>query len=235
MAKQIDDAKMKAIVKKVQKAMRLAGNADDDEGQTSLLMAQKLMAKYNLSQSDIDIEGYEEFDRDNKNVVEGDGTEYTRLQWWMKSLASIIADNFKCYTFFRTYNGKSKVVFMGMEQDVAIAKTVYDFAVSSIKFFSDIYIKRNKLGGNRSQTMAIKNDYISGYLNGLKAKFKEQVERENWGLIIIKDALVVQEYEKMDLRSGRSSTATMGGNSQARSDGFKQGKEFSHGTRRIGK
>lgn len=233
MVEQIDDVKMKAIIKKVQKTMRLAGSGNDDEGQSALLMAQRLMAKYNLSMGDVELDS--EYNINEKNIVKGDGTEFTRLQWWVKDLSRIIADNFKCYVYTTSNeNRRKKIVFVGLEQDVAICKSVFDFALSSIKFFSDVYVKRNNISGDRRTTMAVKNDYIGGYLWGLNDKFKEQVERENWGLILVKDALVVQEYEKLNLKKGRATRRSSHGDLKAKQEGYNQGKQFSHGKNRIG-
>lgn len=218
-----------SIIKKIQKALRLAGGANDDEGQTALLLAQRMMAKYNLSKADINISIDNE-----KNAIEGDGTAYTRLQWWTKNLANIIANNFKCYCFTRSGNGKSKIVFMGLEEDVEICKIVFTFAVDSIKYNSDLYVTRKGLRGDKANTMAVKNDYIAGYLQGLKDLFAQQVEKEELSLVLIKDEIVVKKYEAMNLTRGRASRVSMSGNSEARSKGYNDGKRFSHNRKAIG-
>lgn len=232
MAQQLNDEKMKIVLRKVQKLLRLAGNGADDEGQSALLMAQKLLAENKLSMNDLDIADKEQVQQ--KNVVEGDGTEPTRLQWWMKTLATIIGENFRCYAFIRSVGNKTKIVFLGLEEDVAVAKSVYDFALSSVKFYSDAYCKRKGIVGDRAKTIAIKNDYISGYLSGLKAKFVEQVSREGWGLVLVKDALVVQEVEKLKLRKGSATRQSYQGDADARNAGFEKGKQFSAGRKQIG-
>lgn len=231
MIEQINDDKMKAVLRKVKKLLRLAGGGKDDEGQSALLMAQRLLADNRLSMSDISMGESKEI---QKNVVEGDGTEYTRLQWWMKSLANIIGENFRCYSYIRSYGRKTKIIFLGLEEDIAIAKTVYDFALSSIKFHSDAYCKRNNIVGDRAKTMAIKNDYISGYLSGLQTMFKEQVAHEGWGLVLVKDALVVKEMDNMKLGKAKATKASRSGDDDAVSSGYEKGKQFSTGRKKIG-
>lgn len=218
------------VIRKVKKCLALANDKNDDESQTAMLLAQKMLAKHSLSMKDID------FDLEqprNKNVLEGDGTRYTKLQWWMKSLSSIIAKNFRCYNITRSWNGKSKIVFIGLEDDVEICKSVYDFAMKSIKYHSERYLRASGVVGDRTYVQSIKNDYISGYLNGLNDKFREQVEKNNWGLVLVTDALVVQHINNMNLKKGRALNVNMKGDSVARQRGYTDGKNFEHGNKQI--
>jgi hypothetical protein len=216
---------MEEVVSKIRKLLALAHDSakHSDESDTAMLMAQKLMAKNNIKMEDVNLD-----EPSNKNVIEGDGSEYTKLQWWMKDLARIIAQNFKCYNYIRVYGNKSKIVFLGLEEDVSICRMVYQFALTAIKYHADNYIKRRGVTGDRGITLGIKTDYITGYLQGLQAKFKEQVQSENLSLILVKDALVVQRYEGMKFTKGRGSSASGRGDSQARGQGFTDGKQFSH-------
>lgn len=216
---------MEDIIRKIKKCLALANDGkSSDESDTAMLLAQKLMAKNNISMQDV------EYQKENhtKNVVEGSGTEYTKLQWWMKSLANTIGENFRCYSFIRNWEGKTKIIFLGLETDVAICKVVYEYAVDSIKFFSDMYIKMRGVGGKRGTTIAIKNDYIAGYLLGLKDKFKQQIEKEGWGLVLVKDALVVRELEKLNISKGKPLKRKTNGDTEAREKGYNDGKNFSH-------
>lgn len=222
---------MEEVIRKIRKMLALANDnaKHSDESDTAMLLAQKMMAKHNISMTDINFDEVE----NKKNVTEGYGTEYIKLQWWMKSLGKIISDNFKCYYFYRTSGSKSRIVFLGLENDVELCKIVYEFAVNAIKYHSAEYMKRRGVSGDRGITTAIKNDYIAGYINGLGDKFKEQVKTENFLMIIEKDALVVQAYKKKHLVKGRGSTATTRGDSMARQHGYADGKKFSHNTGAI--
>src|SRR5690606_14632436 len=77
---------------------------------------------------------------------------------------------------------------------------------------------------------AIRNDYISGFIHGLNQKFKEQVEqnKEEWGLILVKDKDLVEHYNEIskNFTTARASTYTSGGDMGAYSAGVKQGKKF---------
>ena len=220
---------MEDVIRKIKKLLALANDGvNSEETDTAMLLAQKMMAKHSISMKDVEYGKEKE-----KTVIQGDGTAYTKLQWWMKSLSNIIADNFRCYSFIRHGYGKTKVVFMGLDDDVEIAKMIYDFAVSAIKHYSNQYVKIRGISGDRATTIAVKNDYISGYMDGLRAKFKEQVQKEEFGLVLVKDALVVQEHSKMKFSNARPSTRSTSGDAKARQRGFADGKKFSHGNRGI--
>lgn len=79
------------ILSKVQNLLELAYDApNDEEGQTALLMAQKLMVKHNLSISDI--KTYQQ----NDNIGETVGHWEYRMVWWKETLAAILGENFRC-------------------------------------------------------------------------------------------------------------------------------------------
>jgi hypothetical protein len=211
------------ILSKLQKMLKIANDnkSHPEESQNALLKAQKLMAEHNLSMSDIGIE--QEF---KKEVVNGQVTIPKKLAWWYKQLSSIIGDNFRCQPYMSTYNGKTSIYFIGLKEDVEIAKNVYHFAASAIKFHSDKYVKEKQREGWLTQGVRV--DFIKGYLSGLNDKFKEQVEKEGWGLILVKDNAVVEYIEeKMKFRKGTASSVRGAGDNEARKAGYEKGKAFS--------
>ncbi|MDF9408503.1 hypothetical protein L7E55_09055 [Pelotomaculum isophthalicicum JI] len=78
----------------------------------------------------------------------------------------------------------------------------------------------------KSGTIPPKNDYIIGFLNGLRDKFKEQVESKGYALVLVKDALVVKAVEDKKLKSGRTSRIVMAGSTGAREAGYREGRKF---------
>jgi hypothetical protein len=211
---------------KIQGALALArdksGN-DDAESQTAMLLAQRLMAKHNLSMSDVEFTN----SGGRERTVEHEGTEYIKMAWWMKELASIIASNFRCYSYLnRNRSKQSSMVFLGMDDDTKIAKEVYLFAIEMIKFYSHLYSLQHIKKGDKARTIAIKNDYISGYLSGLRDKFQEQVKENDWGLMLLKDDAVVEVHKNMNFRRGRASNKSSYGDNEARMSGYNDGRNF---------
>jgi hypothetical protein len=183
------------------------------------------MAKHNISMGEIEVN-----QPIQKTLANQEGTEFRKLKWWEKTLASILAKNFRCNTYTNIRSGKSRVMFYGLQEDVELVKEAYLFAVNQIKFLSDHYIKSNGISG-RALINSTKNDYINGFLNGLRDMFSEQVKKNGWGLVLVQDALVVQGYQELSQRFGkaRSSRVNLAGNSDARGQGYSDGRNFNNG------
>jgi hypothetical protein len=214
---------------KVKRALALAkDNPNDNEGQTALAMAQRLMIKHDISMSEVSLESLNE-----KKTKKVKATDHKRISWWERRLAGIITDNFRCYYWWNTWERKSVITFMGLEKDVELAKEVYNLAVEAVKYYSKRFIKENDLSGNATMTRQYKNDYIAGFLSGLKEKFNEQIkENEEWGLIIQKDQLVVDTFEKIELRTERIKQPDLV-SSFAMSQGYQDGKTIDHTRRKL--
>jgi len=146
--------------------------------------------------------------------------ESQRVVWWKGTLAMIIADNFRCVA----YKSRSGIHLIGLEEDIAIATEVYNYAVRIIDVQSKKFAKNHSyLAGTATQ---IKNDFITGFLNGLRDKFKEQVKSQNYGLVLIKSNAVIKAVEEMKFRKAQRSKVSMGGDISARQAGYQQGKNF---------
>ncbi len=278
-----------SLLKKIQNLLNTTteNGSTESEAQNAILLAQKLMAKNGLEMADIEANANDTSTK--KEIIEGKGTDGVKLAWWHKDLARILADNFRCYFFLRSGPGYSNVVFLGLKEDVEIAKSIFHFASIQIEFHARKYRKNRKkelqqelmpsdfknytleqvveyaksVGvspyfidglflrvkdeaqqrkqltteikknvGASIDGVALRNDYIKGFLSGLKEKFKEQVKEnaEEWGLILVKDGDVVQRYENIskNFTTARASTVSSSGDNAAYSAGKKQGKQFSN-------
>jgi len=223
------EQQQETILSKVKKLLALAeNNTSADESQNSFLKAQMLLLKHGLTMNDV----AESDNTNTKNVLNTSIDESSRMAWWKKSLASIISNNFRCksFTSFRTAN--TRICIIGLEEDVNIATEIYNCAVRALEHQSKLYVKLNKKNG---KSAGLKNDFIIGWLNGLEDKFKKQVESvKEYGLILVKDALVVAEVDKMKLRTGQRSKITANRNTDARNAGYKQGNNFNGSSKMIG-
>lgn len=221
--------KNEKVLARVQKLLALAnGDANENESQSAMLQAQRLLATNNLSMDDVTIN-----DKVDKEVQEMDGTEWTRIPWWQKELSHTVAENFRCYVFMKSWKGKRKMVFLGTKEDTEVAVEVYKFAIEDIKYQARQYLRKRNIKGTRAMSNAVKNDYIGGYLQGLKAKFQEQVNKEGWGLVLVKDDAVVKKFEDMDMSSERSRSRSTVNDNDAHNKGYKDGKNFDNGRQRL--
>ena len=111
------------IIHKILDLMKLAqDNPNDEEGQTALLLAQKLLLKYNLSLEDI----HSNTSQDDPEISEMGAKSLKRMAWWKLKLHAILARNFRCKSIRRRRHQKTTLIFFGYEADVKTQTNVGD-------------------------------------------------------------------------------------------------------------
>lgn len=177
---------MTDIIKKIEKLLNLArNNPNDQEAQAAMLKAQQLMAEHHLDMRDL------ESSQDQKEVVTIYHQGNQNTQWAIR-LANIITKNFRCSLLRNPHRG---LVFIGLREDVAIASGVYIFATQTLDRNMRKLRRQYRKAGK--STEGISGDYALGFVTGLHDKYKKQVEENNWALVLVKDALVVKETERL--------------------------------------
>jgi Protein of unknown function (DUF2786) len=217
--------KSEKIIGKIKKALALAADTKSpDEAQAAMMAAQRLMAKHNIDMSEVE----DSEDSDGKRTIQTHITDPTgRIPWWKKRLARIIADNFRCeYFISRLGKFNSVLTYLGLEDDVAIGKSVYTYAESVMDRQAKLYVQ--KYYREKKPTKGVRNKFIEGFLSGLSAKFDEQVSQNDWGLVLTTDALVVEELETLGLRTVKSTGVKpkFSSDQNAWEEGYKQGQNF---------
>jgi len=211
------------ILDRIKKTLALASNnPSQEEAQAAMLKAQELLAKHGLSMADV--QSAQQVETPNvADEMAGTGTT-----WWEKELSAIIGQNFRCTHYFVPRVG---IFFIGLEEDVAIAREIFTYAKESIRTSWKRYRRQEKRkNGLKGELLkGVMNDYITGFLKGLADKFKEQVDRNKWGLVLVKDDLVVQATQAKGLRIVRSKGVRSRGDSAARQAGYREGRNFSDG------
>lgn len=185
------------ILRRVKGLLALAeGNSNMEESHSAFLMAQKLMVKYGIEASELTD------DESVIQVLESDGTDFKRLYWYERELAHIVAKNFRCKDWIRSrrIEGRSqiqrKIMFMGEEQDVQLATEMYRLVISAIEFYTHRHIKEHGIG-IRSHTQSLKNGYMRGFIDGLERKFEEQIQEQEWGLVLVIPKEVKEKYKEV--------------------------------------
>ncbi len=178
------------LIDKIQKLMRktVDNGATEAEAETSLLIAQQLMAKHGIEMAEV-VEKTKADEEDDKVVH--NGTDYKRYAWWERVLASVIADNFRCYTYRNVRSRQSRIVFFGQAKDVEVCKEIFNVYVSIVESLAKKYVSKYPAGHRNP----IKNTYIDGFIDGLKVKLKKQVENnKEMALVLVKPESVVKAY-----------------------------------------
>lgn len=216
---------MEPIIRKIQKALRLASNNPSaEEAQSAALLAQRLMTKHGLKMADVS-----QADIDQNEVQAGAGQIIRkRIEWWQRRLNAIIANNFRCYGFFTS--GRN-IGFLGLPEDVEVAIEVYQFAENAVRYNASEYLKESfkyDPSPNRRYTNAVRNDYITGFLDGLKTKFKEQVELKCLALVLVRHEVVEQAHKDAGWKSAKPLQRSSANDSEALAKGYQDGRDWNN-------
>ena len=183
---------------KIRKLLALAESNNEFEAKGALLKAREMMAMYKIAEADL-------VDMKNKNVKRIE-TEYTytkRGEYWMSALAQIIAENYCCRAFAtkEMHAQKRTVAFIGLEDDVDLCATVFDYAVKSARSLAKHKIEKEtvyclgrkaRLKISPSEKNMLVNSYARGFTSGVKEALREQKETKEseWGLVMVVPAEV---------------------------------------------
>ena len=164
------------ILDKIKNLLSLAEDGrDDEESQTALLMAQKLMLKYKISQNELNKQGRQEIIIKSLSV-------YKRIYWWEKVLVKIIADNFRVMFYVQSNrfphqkNVQRKLVLMGYPEDVDLAYQMFYLAGDTMKYYASQHFVQSQIDLSSVDRAKQRKTYYQGFLDGLKDKFDKQKE-----------------------------------------------------------
>ncbi|XJS11617.1 DUF2786 domain-containing protein [Aerococcaceae bacterium WGS1372] len=219
------------ILDKIRNLLSLAEDGgNDEESQTALLMAQKLMLKHKISQDELNEGGRQE-------IVIKSLSVYKRLYWWEKILVKIIAENFRVMFYVqsnRLPHQKSvqrKLVLMGYPEDVELAYEVFYLAAESMKHYAGVHIKENTQDTSKGQAH-VRKSYYQGFMDGLQHKFAKQREEmadanEKYALIIQVPQDVVDKFNQEINGSLAFKRPNLNRESEAYYDGYDRGSTLS--------
>ena len=206
------------IMEKIKKVLALSkNNPSEEEAAAAFLMAQKLMVQHNLTMEEVEGTGEKAAEASaDYSVTSGGNTA------WKVALAKIITDNFKT----EVLKCGSGFCFIGMKEEVQLTISLFNLATDIIdKGMKKVRRDARKKGYS---TDGIAGDYVHGFLDGLKAKFDEQVQKEGWGLILVKPDAVIRKTKEMTTGKPVSIKDKLGrrGNKAAYQEGYQAGKNL---------
>lgn len=210
------------IIDKVRKLLSLATSSNANEAQSAMLKAQELMIRNGLSMTDVS-------DIRDKKVTDSSTNRVGRFPWYAYDLGNVIAENFRCYMVVNSNKQTRMIRFIGLESDANMAIEVYNFAFhylkEQIKSFK-LNFKKEVIFVDNKDLNAYGNDFARGFINGLRYKFKNQIEEQQWGLVLVKDDAVIKHYNDMKVGTSKNTTVTSAGNDEAWLAGYVVGKDF---------
>jgi len=224
---------IKAKLQKLFAMMEDGSGASEQEVQTAMVKARKLMAEYKLTEADIS-------DKKAEKVIQEqvhDIVFSTQKNPWISNLASVIGNNYCCHAvMYHTYGAKTRNPgFIGFKNDVDMAVKVLKYAVDcALAEGSRIRRSAIKNGYTNADATAMCNAWGAGYVRGIQTAFERQNQEEkekaeSFALIMVEPEEVKEYVEnKCQRKTFNTSNAT----SKARNydrlavAGYKVGCEF---------
>lgn len=202
------------ILRKIKDLLELGDktrNNSEEEAKAAMLMAQKLMAKYDISAEEVAGEDREQYSH-----------EVCEHKWdyaYRVPLANVLAKNFRCMVYC---HGK-RIVFMGHPSDAKICKATFEFAYQFImKKGNAVYNKRYTMGYS---TKGVFNSYAHGFIVGLQDAFDVQCK----ALAIVTPPDVIEEFKNQSKDWGTKKAKDIGqdvSSTQIWLEGRRDGKKF---------
>ncbi len=154
------------VLERVKKMIALGNDAaaTEAERETALRMAYNLLAKYNLSISDLPSDQDTEA-RERQDVV-------ISADRWARSLAQAVAKLFFCKYFYNGTgtSGKDKHCFVGRQSNVITARYMSEFLIKSVK--------REATGRYKSPTSPQGRSFCVGTVDSIRKRVEEMIKTD---------------------------------------------------------
>lgn len=208
------------LIGKIQKLLALSEGSNKNEAKLAMLKAQELLVKHKLS-----IKEVEEYKIFSSVIKEKVSSISFRQGKWKAELGDLIAENFGCYQYFKRGTSRT-IAFFGKEEDILVCNIVLEYAVDCI--VSAVRRLKYQYSKDGYSTKGLENDYALGFINGLNRAFEEQKKKnQEWGLVLVKDAEVVEAYNNIKFTGNISTETTYQGHREAYYQGQEDGEKFS--------
>lgn len=200
------------IIDKIRKILELSkNNPSKEEAEAAALKAQKMLADYHISMSDL-----EECDPDD---IAGTSTEVGGTKKWRWLLAEVVANNFRC----KFYSTGKLVTFYGHATDIEVAKDTYEYLFKIAH--KGARKERDAVHRIYGTSAGVYNGYCIGFVNGVKSALAKQCT----ALMLVTPKDVEESYADMSksFTTRRNSISARGHRNNiesAKKAGFEAGK-----------
>lgn len=209
------------VLNRVKKMIALGNDAAATEGEreTALRMAYNLLAKYNLSISDLPEDQSNEA-RERQDVV-------ISADRWARSLAQAVAKLFFCRYFYSGTgtSGKDKHCFVGRQSNVITARYMSEFLIKSVK--------REATSRYKSPTSPQGRSFCVGTVDTIRKRVEEMVKADTEstsGTALVLVSLHQREADAnqkwLDSEGLSLTTAKARADNSLRASAFYEGREY---------
>lgn len=190
----------KKILEKVKRLFALSeNNPSQEEAQSALLMARKLLQEHGLTMMDIDVHTEKEYNRLGCDDVQLDDKQC--LPSWVIALGGILGLYFDIGCAFTNKRNWHNISFYGAKVNVKAASSIFPGLVNQIENLAKNYKtwEMHKFK-DRGHTRKLRESYILGLIKGFHErlqleKLKEEEEETTTALAVYNEDLK-KEWEK---------------------------------------
>lgn len=202
------------IIEKISNLLKRSQDANDAEGEASILLARKLMMKHDISIERVN-------SSNSESSINTSMISIKRVLWWQTQLAAVISKNFRCRVLLSSGN-ISGIEFVGLKDDALIAKKVFESAVAHVKY------RKSKM---KNCDKKVKNSWTQGFILGLSRKLDDQSKQllmdEECTALSIQVPIEVDEYVTHVSSAVKSCTLQSDIDYVAYASGMNEGKNSS--------
>ena len=228
---------MDNVKEKIRKLLAKATSNNEHEAQAALLKARELMARYKVSEKEL-----QDAKKLELNKVKFEEQSFSGLvNSWFADLARVVAEN-HCCGFYRWQNTARAttfyVMFAGLADDPEIARELFSYAVQHIQAQAKSYreyITARELypaTERRKRAAAWESSYANGFCKGLADQYAAQFTQkaaESDEAATMALALVQPEEVKSFLSTLKRCAFNVrynGTNENAQAQGYNAGRHF---------
>lgn len=191
------------VIKKIKKLYVMAERGTPEESKNALMLAKKLIAKYNIEQLEFNINhGLTE-----KNINTCITDIPARVKLYVDELARIIAENYRCTSYFSVAQGKTKkrkgkrvgsytkcrLAFAGLPTDLSTCLMSFDFANKLCERSERRHYQSSYRKGYKYQF----GTFTMGFIHGLRQAYEEQArtlvkEDLKYEMVLLKPEALLQ-------------------------------------------
>ena len=188
-----------AVLKKVEKLMRMQESPNKEEAETAAIMMQKLVQKYNIDVGMINL-----IEEDKELVKEYSlNSGRKKVRPWMTQLIAAVA---KFYDVRALIRGRHTYILVGFEVDSKVAKQMYEYLYDSL-----MREARNdsKEVEDKKYRKRWKLSYLLGAAVELDRRFhaikeSQKAKSDCTDLVVVKEDKIKDFIASMDIKDGRN-------------------------------
>lgn len=209
------------VIEKVRKLLALSSSSNQHEAALAAAHAQRLLAEHNLSMSELEVR--------EKGAGEVALEVAKTVPKWLSSLFASVANGFDCFPIVTTTASCSRLRFIGVGEDPAVACCTLQFLMQELRRLATVYLRSSEAAQGRlsaADRQRIRSSYLLGGAQGVRQALmaqKAQTPTTSTALVPVKDALIKQYREQqigaVRMQRTRRSTVFSAAFEQGRADG----------------